>query len=220
MVETGRATGVADERYPLPETPGDYLLQVRAGEIVEPGQVLATDQDASPLLTARRAGLVRIRDGEIALAPLLTMDGGPTLVSADDYAVIRCLEELVTGDDVIAVEAGDASYRSTYARIGSLTGIPILHGWAGHQGQWRGSAYGELAGGRLEAIETLYSTPEWEMARQILEQYAIDYILFGATERQEWGSAAEEKFASQLDVVCESGASRIYRFVPAQQGQE
>ncbi|MDQ7035770.1 MAG: hypothetical protein Q9P01_13330, partial [Anaerolineae bacterium] len=55
-----------------------------------------------------------------------------------------------------------------------------------------------------------YTDLRWDIAVGIIERNNIDYIFFGDTERQQYGSAGEEKFQENLDVVCEFGASRFY----------
>ncbi len=153
-------------------------------------------------------------------APLRTLDGGPSLVSEDDYAAIMCLAEQVEGDDVVVAEAIGPAYRNQFGRVGVLTGIPIVLGWEGHQRQWRGSTYPQVAGTRRQDVEQLYNDVRWETAAEIIERYDIDYIFYGTTERQGTGEvdpfnpAGEDKFVENLEVVCEYGDSLFYRVTP------
>jgi uncharacterized membrane protein len=144
-------------------------------------------------------------------APPLTLDGGPSLVGIEDYLAISCLGELVTGDDVVAVEALGPAYNSHYGRVGALTGIPIVLGWENHEGQWRGPTYGQVVGNRPNDIRDLYSDLRWEAAQAIIERYGIDYIFYGSSERNQYGAQGEAKFAEILKPVCEFGNSRFYR---------
>jgi uncharacterized membrane protein len=144
----------------------------------------------------------------------LTLDGGPAYVTADDYRAIMCLDQLVSWDEATVVEAIGPSYRAEYGRVAALTGTPILLGWEGHEGQWRGATYGEIAGSRAADIRALYSDPRWDVAQATIERYGIDYIFFGASERNAYGPGGEDKFRERLEVVCESGDSRFYRVGP------
>ncbi len=147
--------------------------------------------------------------------PPLTLDGAQSfvragLISPDDFAAVQCLSAQVIGDDAVVVEAVGNSYGWGYGRVGTLTGIPILYNWGGHQSQWRGSTFGEIAGSREGDIERLYTDPTWNSARSILAQYGIDYVFFGNNERVKY-SADETKFRDNLEIVCEFGETRVYR---------
>lgn len=145
----------------------------------------------------------------------LTLDGGPSTVSADDYASIMCFGDLVTGSDSVVLEAADpgSAYNITgkWGRVSMLTGVPIVLGWQNHEGQWRGPTYGQVVGTRPQDIDRIYTDLRWDVIGPLLDQYGIDYIFFGETERNKYGAAAEEKFAENLEVICERGSSRFYR---------
>ncbi|MCI0348177.1 MAG: DUF2298 domain-containing protein, partial [Acidobacteriales bacterium] len=154
----------------------------------------------------------RIRGDE----PGLTLDGGASFVRAgfisqDDYAATQCLGETVQGDDDVVVEAYGQSYWWGWGKTGTLTGIPILYNWPGHQGQWRGATMTEVAGSRQGDIDLLYSDPTWNSTQDIIDRYGIDFIFFGSRERSEYGADAEIKFRDRLEIVCNSGNSRYYR---------
>lgn len=150
-----------------------------------------------------------------ASANTLTLDGGPTTVSADDYAAIMCFDALIEGDDVVVLEAADpgSAYNITgkWGRVGMLTGVPIVLGWQNHEGQWRGPTYAQTVGTRPQDIDRIYTDLRWDVVSPLVAQYGIDYIFFGETERSKYGAQAEEKFAQNLAVVCERGSSRFYR---------
>jgi len=150
----------------------------------------------------------------------LTLDGTPNMTSADDYAMVMCLADLVKGDDVVVVEAQRDAYSSRYNRVGSITGIPTVIGWTNHERQWRGPTFDETAGGRGEKVNALYNAPDIEFARQIIDEYGIDYIVYGRTERDTYESTGEEKFIENFPVVCEVGDNRVYRVVPPLPGSQ
>ena len=127
----------------------------------------------------------------------------------------------IVGDteDVVIAEAALHSYKSNYARVGTLTGLPILLGWPGHEGQWRGNTFGQTAGSRQADLQTLYTAPIWDIAQQVIDKYGIDYIVMGSTERQTYETSsdgvyipiAEDIFAANGTLVCEYGDERVYR---------
>ena len=150
----------------------------------------------------------------------LTLDGGNSLVTTDDYAAITCLADLVEGDNVVVAEAIGPAYSSEFGRVGVLTGIPIVLGWENHQRQWRGNTYNAVAGNRRLDVELMYNDPRWEIAADVIRRYDIDYIFYGSTERDGgrgqpgYSPAGEEKFIENLDVVCQRGGSLFYRVTP------
>lgn len=144
----------------------------------------------------------------------LTIDGTPRMVSADDYEALQCLANLVDGDNAVVAEAEQHAYNPAYGRVGSITGIPIVLGWRNHQGQWRGATYPQTVGSRSEDLRTLYTDLRLDIIEPIIERYSIDYIFYGTSERASYGEVGEEKFANQYEVVCESGATRVYRVIP------
>ncbi|MBZ0298154.1 MAG: DUF2298 domain-containing protein [Anaerolineae bacterium] len=145
----------------------------------------------------------------------LTLDGGPTTISADDYAAIMCFNDLVQGSDHVVLEAADpgSAYNITgkWGRVAMLTGVPIVLGWQNHEGQWRGPTYTQVVGTRPQDIDRIFTDLRWDVVSPMIEQYGIDYIFFGETERNKYGVQAAEKFTENLDVVCERGGSRFYR---------
>ncbi len=91
-----------------------------------------------------------------------------------------------TAPDALILEGKGASYRADFSRVSAATGRPTLLGWDGHESQWRGKAYGEMAQGRSELLELVYrhgSTREIEAA---LEQWGIDYVFVGPSERAQY----------------------------------
>lgn len=148
--------------------------------------------------------------------PVLTLDGRSRMpMSSDDYQAVMCLDSLVTGDNAVVAEAVRDAYRSYYGRVGSITGIPIVMGWQNHERQWRGNSYysvdnGQGADKRADDLNELYSDLRWDVAIDIIKRNQIDYIFFGETERQQYGSAGEDKFQENLDLVCEFGSSHVY----------
>lgn len=140
----------------------------------------------------------------------LTLDGRGDNLSADYYQAVLCLGNQVLTDDVVVAEASRDSYNSAYGRVGAFTGLPTVINWEGHQGQWRGPTYGDIAAGRRPDIDRLYGDLRWEIALEVIQRYGIDYIVYGPTERAQYGFEGEEKFTENLPVICEFGDARVY----------
>lgn len=156
----------------------------------------------------------------------VTLDGGRNFrIPIEDYEAIMCLKDLVGNADVVVAEANPESSPSTisvnynpiHGRVGSLTGIPVVIGWTGHESQWRGSSYYEARGTRTTDLDMLYTDSRLAVILEIVDRYGIDYIIFGNTERQHYGSGAEITLQDNFEVVCEatspfgSATTRIYR---------
>lgn len=116
------------------------------------------------------------------------------------------IEWLMQVQDGVVVEAVGGSY-SSYARISTLTGLPTVLGWPGHEGQWRGSSTPQ--GDRLEDVKLLYETSSWSEAEAILEKYDIRYIYIGSLERSTY-KVNETKFILNLQPIYLQGNVVIY----------
>ena len=93
------------------------------------------------------------------------------------------------------------------------TGIPTLLGWDGHEAQWRGRAYGDMAKGRTEAIEAIYRTATANELDSLLNRWGVDYIVVGQLERNKYRlqPGALTRLDRALDVVYDQDGVRIYR---------
>jgi len=120
----------------------------------------------------------------------------------DEAAALRWLQ---SAPDGVVAEAVGGSY-SGYARVSTLTGLPTVLGWPGHESQWRGGY--EEQGSRQGDVQTLYATADWQVAQEIISRYDIRYIYVGGLERGE--PLQEEKFQSHLRVAFRQGNVTIY----------
>jgi YYY domain-containing protein len=137
-----------------------------------------------------------------------------------DYEAIKWLSSSVSGDPVV-LEASGPPY-STFARISTFTGLPTVLGWANHENQWRAGqawATGEISK-RDADIDTIYSTTDLVLARQLLNEYNVQYVVVGAVERGVVGSgdyfkqyppAGLDKFSRLGKVVFRSGDTAVYQ---------
>ena len=90
-----------------------------------------------------------------------------------------------------------------------MTGLPTLLGWAGHEGQWRGSY--DVQHAREPDIETIYNTLDPEQALTLMGKYDITYVYVGPLERTKYDPRALDKFAQFMDVVYQQGDVTIYQ---------
>lgn len=131
---------------------------------------------------------------------------------AGELAAVRWVRENTLPGDIIA-EGKGASYRPEYSRISAMTGRPTLLGWDGHESQWRGRAYGQMAAGRPEALETIYKTGDAGQIAATLKQFGIDYVYVGPAEREQYAITPQRDALLQqvMDLGFENEGVRIYR---------
>jgi uncharacterized membrane protein len=172
--------------------------------------------------------------------PPLTLDGAPTMISADEYSAVQCLSSLEGNrkdSQAVLLEAPcHCGYHPEIGRFSALTGIPTLMGWGNHEGQWRGASLPELIDTRIENgqrrdrftdAQDLYTTQDWQVTWQIIDRYGIDYIVVGNAERQmikdlagsdevllRQYQAGLQKFEQVLTPVCQAGSAVVYRVKP------
>jgi len=120
----------------------------------------------------------------------------------NEAAALHWLQSAPIG---VVAEAIGGSY-SGYARVSTLTGQPTVLGWPGHESQWRGGY--EEQGSRENDVNTLYTTTDWQTAKEIITRYNIRYIFVGNLERGE--VLREEKFQHYLKVAFQQGNVTIY----------
>ena len=141
-----------------------------------------------------------------------TLDGTAYLSSSqpDDHAAVAWLNENVDGAPIILEAPGTGGSSYVYeGRVAALTGLPTLLGWAGHEGQWRGSY--DVQHAREPDIEAIYSTLDPEQALTLLDKYDITYIYVGQLEHTKYDSKALDKFEQFMDVVYQKGDVTIYK---------
>jgi YYY domain-containing protein len=133
-----------------------------------------------------------------------TLDGSAYLANfmAEDYRAFAFMRTL---EDGVVAEAVGGQY-SEYARLSTFTGMPTVLGWPGHESQWRDAS---LQGSRQDDIQTLYTTPYWETAQEIIDRYDIRYVYVGPLERSAY-PVNEEKFNLFLHPIYQQGNVTIY----------
>lgn len=144
------------------------------------------------------------------------------LAYRDDLAIINWLNDNVHGTPVIA-EAAFGTYRCNGSRFSIATGLPAVIGWQRHEQQQR---YLDDLAAREGALRELYTTPDSERQLEIIDEYGIEFIMVGQTERHypsiegndciDTGSpeaiaSLESLVGTRLEPVFTSGDSVVYR---------
>lgn len=144
--------------------------------------------------------------------PTLDSTAYVTLRIPDVMAAVDWVRLNTTPDEVILEGKGE-SYQPHHNRISMMTGRATLLGWDGHESQWRGDAYGTMAQGRGQAIETVYRTGSPEEIAAVLNEWGIDYVFVGPTEIELYGITEFrlEEIGAGMDTVFSRGQTRIFR---------
>jgi uncharacterized membrane protein len=119
-----------------------------------------------------------------------TLDGASYLAveDPDAYAAYLWLIEHQQPGDVV-VEAPGEEYDPTTSRMSTLTGLPTILGWPGHEVQWRGNDAFLIP--RERDLRTIYSSIDQDEILQALEHYGARYVYVGPRERALYGITAE-----------------------------
>jgi YYY domain-containing protein len=144
----------------------------------------------------------------------LTLDGSAYIerYAAGEMEAIHWLQNAPYG---VVTEAIGGSY-SGFARISTMTGLPTVLGWPGHESQWRGGA--KEIGSREPDIAQLYRAKNWTQASQILTEYQVRYLYVGAMERSTY-RPNEEIFQSHMSIAFQNNEVTIYEFQPSDSTQ-
>jgi len=143
----------------------------------------------------------------------------PTLAPfslADDYGVIRWLQENAVGSPTIMEGRADREYRWE-SRIAINTGLPSVIGWNFHQRQQRTfDPLPRLVQQRVSNVNAFYVTTDIAKAWAILQHYDVSYVIVSAMEKAYYPAAGLAKFDEMVEqgmmaVVYEHGAARIYQ---------
>lgn len=86
----------------------------------------------------------------------------------------------------------------------SLTGLPTVLGWDGHQAQYRG----DVVDDRRTAVADIY-TGSPEVQRELLEVYDVEYIYVGPAEQARWSSITIDEL-EEVTVAVSFDAVTIY----------
>jgi YYY domain-containing protein len=130
-------------------------------------------------------------------------------VLADDYALIRWLQDNIEGTPTI-MEGWNTPYTWS-SRISINTGLPAVVGWDYHQTQQRSLLYlSDLVRARRNNVNAFYLTPDIDVATRMLKHYGVQYIIVGSYElkrydispaiRETGVTSGIDKFAQMVDL--------------------
>lgn len=110
-------------------------------------------------------------------------------------------------------QAPGASYHADHALLSTATGRPTLLGWEGHERQWRGTAFDEMAAGRVDALERIYRPRSAADLRAVLSHWSIEVVCVGPVERARYAISADDEavIAGVMELVFDRGTVRLYR---------
>lgn len=112
--------------------------------------------------------------------------------SPSELAAARWLRDNAPSDSVVTQAKGH-SYHAEDNRVATVSGRATLLGWDGHESQWRGEAFAEMANGRAYALEQIYRLADAATVSQLLERWNIDYVVIGPAERLAYELAPEDE---------------------------
>jgi YYY domain-containing protein len=141
---------------------------------------------------------------------------GESIETANDYHIIRWLQENVDGTPVI-MEGREAASEYTYtSRISINTGLPSVLGWRYHQIQQRTlSPLSEFVVQREQNIKFAYNSPNIPETVKILRHYDVRYVIVSDAEIAQMTSEGLNKFETMVEmglfeVVYERGEAWVY----------
>ena len=187
-----------------------YWLSTRA-RLERPIRALSTLWAASALALALcglylTAGMAWTETGGLGREP--TLDGLAYVESArpDEYAAIEYVKNEIPEGSAIVESVGEWFDAGLISRS---SGVPTIINWPGHELQWRGPL--DAIGERQTDVATIYSTPDAEEARILLDKYNVEYVYVGPRERADGDGAGLEKFSEFMDVAFQQGDVTIYK---------
>lgn len=126
---------------------------------------------------------------------------GQVIPLSEDYAIIRWLQENVTGSPTIIEGRRYPSEYMWNGRIAINTGLPSVLGWSFHQRQQRTfDPLPRLVDQRAANIMSFYDSPDMDNAVAILRHYKVEYIIVSGLEHVQASEAGLAKFTEMLDL--------------------
>lgn len=124
-----------------------------------------------------------------------------------DYRAILWINTFIQGQPIMLEAQGD-SY-TDYERVSTNTGLPTILGWTVHEWLWRGSY--DLLPQRISDIQTIYTTPDSQIALSLLKKYSTDYVFIGTLEKEKYPTLQESKFSQIGKLIYLDGTTKIFQ---------
>lgn len=130
----------------------------------------------------------------------------------DDYAGFHYLkgvrDALPLGERLQHIVEAEGDSYTDVSRFSVFLGWPAIVGWPVHEWTWRGSY--DAVGKRRDEVREIYTGTDSKRAQEILQKYAVRYIILGAVERNRYGASIQEKKLRALgSVVFQQGSTFI-----------
>ncbi len=114
-----------------------------------------------------------------------------------EASALEWIRDNLEGQEVVLTAEAD-SY-STQGLISALSGHPTVLGWRTHEWLWHNS--NEYVAARGEDIRAIYSSPDNELVRGLVDRYGIDYIYVGPTELEKYGQIDIDRLSELGSIV-------------------
>lgn len=134
---------------------------------------------------------------------------GKTIDLRPDGQAIAWLNANIVGTPIV-VQSGLWFYRTYGIRVAANTGLPTIVS-ALHESEQRDPT---AVGRRDEDVETLYRTPDPNIARNILLRYRVNYVYVGSVERAFYPPEGIRKFQEmpgELTPIYQTATVQIYK---------
>ncbi|MBN1922988.1 MAG: glycosyltransferase family 39 protein [Anaerolineae bacterium] len=160
----------------------------------------------------------RTLDGSNSLAFAQHYENGSSVALAPDLALIRWMQDNITGSPTIMEMNAAVEYITWGNRVSIYTGLPSVVGWRWHQVQQRMVMPAGTVELRQADVRAFYDTTDTQVAWRILEQYQIAYVVLTPYERMVMAQPGLEKFdtlvaGGWLEIVYDQNGARLYKVV-------
>ena len=152
-------------------------------------------------------------DGSRYMETAIHVENDTPLELRWDREAILWLQSNVSGTPYI-LEAHNEQYHWS-GRISSNTGLPTILGWPWHQMQQRNDSIPDIQL-RSDTVSDIYNTTNQLYAKQLLDEYSVEYIVVGGLEKAYYSADGLGKFSEMvsrefLTLPFDSDHVQIYR---------
>ena len=130
-------------------------------------------------------------DGAAYMASAVHFERDVPIALKWDREAVHWLQDNAAGSPVV-LEAHMEQYRWG-SRFAIYTGLPTVLGWPWHQIQQRTDYSAEILR-RADNVGTMYNTRDIELARALMREYDVTYVVIGELERVLYDDRGLEKF--------------------------
>ncbi|TAH75141.1 MAG: hypothetical protein EWM47_00245 [Anaerolineaceae bacterium] len=134
----------------------------------------------------------------------------------DDYLATKWLIENVSGTPVV-LEANGYSY-TDYQRVSVITGLPTVLGWYTHEQLWKSGpdttddTVSSQLNDRGSDIETIYTSDDISLVKELIDKYEISYIYVGQLEEEKYEWVNHELIRGLGEIVFENPDTDEYYY--------